>query len=279
MLRLPSLAAWTLLLAVAPHGPAFAWGADGHAIVGLVADRFLTEAARGRVERLLEGERQLPRTLAGVSGWADDVRPRRPETRPWHYVNIDIRAPGYDAPRDCPKGDCIVAQVKKFAVQLADDALLPPVRLEALKFLIHFVGDLHQPLHAGDNGDQGGNAVEVVFRDGGSNLHRVWDSQILAAGALGEMAAEDLAAELAEAVTPEERSTWERGGPVEWTDESHAVARDEIYAELGSAARRGGTDAPVVLGRAYADDHLPVVKRQLQRAGVRLALMLNRALD
>jgi hypothetical protein len=123
------------------QSPAWAWGNVGHRVIALIAADKLSTAARAEVSDLLGDDAR--HGMEEVSTWADEIQPDRAETRPWHYVNIEISTNGYDAARDCSGGNCVVAQVGKDQRILADQQLAKPVRAEALRFLIHFVGDLH----------------------------------------------------------------------------------------------------------------------------------------
>src|SRR5262249_30504658 len=130
-------------------------------------------------------------TLADVSTWADYVRLQRRETGPWHYVNIPIRhqlnaTEAYDKERDCPLDNCVVAQILKFEAVLKEKTALPVQRLEALKFLVHFIADIHQPLHCSDNHDRGGNDLRYEYSGNPTNLHAVWDTGILAPAVHGD---------------------------------------------------------------------------------------------
>src|SRR5580692_10642005 len=164
-----------LLLAASFISPseAFAWGDEGHRIVALIAASELTPQAKTQVESLLGGDASS--SMADLSTWADEIKFHRHETSPWHYVDIEIDSTGYDPARDCPTGDCVVAQIERDERIVGDRSLAMPVRAEALKFLIHFVGDLHQPLHCADNHDRGGNEVKVILGRRSTNLHAVWD--------------------------------------------------------------------------------------------------------
>ena len=162
--------------ALAPSS-AWAWGNEGHQIIALIAADRLSPATRAEVADLLGGDARP--TMENVSTWADYIRLTRRDTAPWHYVNIEITASGYNATTDCPAEDCVVAQVEKDARIIADHQLAKPVRAEALRFLIHFVGDLHQPLHCADNRDRGGNEVAVLIGAEETNLHAVWDLSLI----------------------------------------------------------------------------------------------------
>jgi hypothetical protein len=186
-------------------------------------------------------------------------------------VNIPLDAPVYSAERDCSRNRCIVAQIARERVVLADRSLLPAIRAEALKFLIHFVGDLHQPLHASDNGDRGGNDVRVVLARKRTNLHALWDTALVAA--LGRDPV-SLGTSLEAKISLAQKQQWQGGSSAEWANESLALARTEIYAALGGT---GDTNAPLILPNDYAAAKAPIVKTQLQKAGVRLAWVLNEA--
>lgn len=249
---------------------AWAWGNEGHRIIALIAADKLTPAARAQVSDLLGGDARS--TMEAVSTWADEIRRDRPETAPWHYVNIEVSTNGYDAARDCPRGDCVVSQVQRDERIVADDRLAKPVHAEALRFLIHFVGDLHQPLHCADNHDRGGNEVRVVIGATETTLHAVWDTNVVAS--LGENP-DQLASKLEAQITPEEEQSWSAGTPVDWANESFRVAKDVIYSSLHG---EGGTTEPILLPIDYAARERPVTAKQLERAGIRLATVLNAAL-
>jgi len=247
--------------------PAFAWGAEGHRIVAQIAAHELNAHAKAQVETLLGGD-----SMADVSTWADTIKFHRHETSPWHYVDIEIESRGYDAARDCPTGDCVVAQIERDERILADRSLATPVRAEALKFLIHFVGDLHQPLHCADNHDRGGNEVKVILGRHSTNLHAVWDNDVVKA--LGRDP-DTVAAKLEGQVSSQQSAQWQRGSVADWASGSFQIARREIYGHLNGT---GSTDAPIILSRDYARAQNAVVSEQLEKAGVRLASILNRAL-
>jgi hypothetical protein len=253
----------TLILIVASASHAWAWGSEGHHIVAEIAEQFLEPAAVRQVQDLLAIENET--TLAAVSNWADQIRGQRRNTARWHFVDIPISASSYDAARDCPGGDCVIAKINQFTAELRDRNAPPNQRLEALKFLVHFVGDVHQPLHASDNGDRGGNEIRVEFNGRRTNLHAVWDTGLLAPVVHGDERA--YALKLARSITPAEIQAWGTGSAASWANESHAVAVQVIYGAL--------PHSPGVLPSSYEAKALPVVDQQLERAGVRLATILN----
>ena len=253
--------AFLVLLAAAP---AQAWGPQGHEIIALIALKELTPPARGQVTRLLGG----PAMMVHDANWADEIRDQRRDTAAWHYVDIPLEASGYDARRDCRGQDCVVAQIEKDLRVLSNRRAGEAARAEALRFLIHFVADVHQPLHAQDHDDKGGNQVRVTIGRYRANLHRVWDSEVV--DALGADPAIE-ANVLARSITPAQRKSWASGTPAGWANEAHAIARDQIYPPL--AGRR-----EVRLPRDYATRQAPVTRLLLAKAGVRLAFVLNTVL-
>ena len=250
------------LLAV--PAPAMAWGAEGHEIVALIALQQLSPAARAEVTHLLGG----PAMMVHQANWADEIRDRRPDTGPWHYVDIPLQAPGYDPRRDCSNRDCVVAQIENDLRVLANRKLGDPVRAEALRFLIHFTADVHQPLHAEDNDDKGGNRVRVTLGRERANLHRVWDADVVDVQGADAGAA---AADIERSLSPAQRKAWAAGTPAQWANEAHAIARDHIYPPL--MGRR-----QVRLPRDYAWRHAATARIQLAKAGVRLAWLLSTTL-
>ncbi|MBV8156427.1 MAG: S1/P1 nuclease, partial [Dyella sp.] len=173
-----SIVAALICLALAPG--AHAWGQLGHSVVADLAQRHLSPAAEAEVERLLAPENT--KSLADIASWPDEIRNQRKETGPWHYVDIPLTESKYDPERDCPKGDCVIDAINRFRTVLADPYKSPLERREALKFLVHFVGDLQMPLHGAENaGDHGGNKVLVNYfgqtmasNKYPLNLHTVW---------------------------------------------------------------------------------------------------------
>ena len=165
------------LVGVVTAQPVHAWGSAGHQIVGEIAERLLATATRAEIASLLEPGR----SLAEIADWTDDYRKRCGNTGPWHYVNIPLDAPRYVAARDCSDdtGSCVVRAIDDARAVLGDRARSNRDRRFALHLLVHFIGDLHQPLHAGDRADRGGNDLRVRFDHRDTNLHRVWDHDLI----------------------------------------------------------------------------------------------------
>lgn len=239
--------------------PAFGWGPEGHDLVARIALAQLSPAARAQVAEILgPGE-----TIVSVSSWADEVRSSREETAPWHYIDVPIDQPNLNMTRDCPQGACVVAAIERFRNEVKNPATPPAERREALMFIIHFVGDLHQPLHSSNNQDRGGNDVRVRFQGRSSNLHSLWDS-----GLMGQMGTED---ELYARLLPEaqkNRKKWARGSVEAWVEESHKAAQKTVYGLLPKGS-------PAVIDAEYERQADPLIEMQLAKAGVRLAAMLN----
>jgi hypothetical protein len=207
-----------LLLFLGSCLPALAWGRQGHIIVAEIAEQYLEIKTVKQVRDLLA--LQNVATLADVSIWADQIRLQRPETAPWHYVNIPGHVPpgepsAYVFARDCPRGDCVVGKIDDFVRVLgASQSSSASERLEALKFIVHFVADIHQPLHCiKDN--RGGNEIRVVSNGKPANLHTVWDTSILAA-AVQYGTERDYALGLVRALTDSETAGWRDSSSEDW---------------------------------------------------------------
>jgi hypothetical protein len=244
-----ALIAWTPALS--------AWGSTGHRSIALVAERHLSPEARATIDRLLDGE-----SMAAVSTWADEIKSERrwDFASPWHYVNIEDDETYATAPKN-PGGDVIEAIIRLEKV-LADRSQPAEKRAEALRFLIHFVADIHQPLHAGRRSDRGANDVEVFWFGRRTNLHAVWDSDIIRHW---ELSYTELAGFL-RMPSDSQRMQWQADPVIKWAEESIAH-RPRLY-QIGDGR----------LGYAYAYNHGPYLKQRLVQAGIRLAGLLNRAL-
>jgi hypothetical protein len=267
-----SLALLVVVLIILLSIPAkcLAWGFEAHRVIAEIAEQYLEPQTARQIRDLLAIENVT--TLAEVSTWADEIRPQHPETRPWHFVDIPIHPAagepkGYVAARDCPNDDCVVAKIEQFERLLANRQAPERQRLEALKYVVHFVADVHQPLHASNNNDRGGNDVAVTFLGHQTNLHAVWDSSIIAPAVKGDE--RSYALHLTREITRTERTRWSRGSAISWANESYRIAARIIYAKLPHT----GT-----LPDVYEAEALPIANKQLERAGVRLAMLLNASL-
>ena len=230
-----------------------AWGEDGHRIIATLAEAQLTPTARKELNRLLALE--PGQTLASISTWADGHR--SPTTAPWHYLNFPRGYCSYQPERDCPDGRCIVGAIDRQLESLrtaGDDEK----RLTALKYLVHFMGDIHQPLHAGYGDDRGGNSYQLQAFMRGSNLHAFWDSGLIKA-----MRQENEAIVKGLLIRPMQV------GRLPFTAASVAEESCAIVAKPGFYPGR-------LVTPDYVDQYTPVMLYQLALAGARLAQTLNR---
>jgi hypothetical protein len=271
---------------------AMAWGDEGHEVIALIAQARLNSAARKKVGALLAADTDslTPHDIAAEATWADKLRDShekdvRQKTRRWHFVDIEIGAPNLDqacfghshlpagAPASQgPSEDCVVDKIDQFAAELASPATGSEEQIVALKFLLHFVGDVHQPLHASDDNDRGGNSKRVSasgFRPG--TLHHFWDTAFVEQ--LGPDA-RSIASNLSGRISQNQVQTWSRGRAADWALEAFAVGKDDAYGHLPRPNARGRFQ--------LSDDYVAMatqdVAMQLSRAGVRLAFVLNKAL-
>jgi hypothetical protein len=272
-----------------------AWGDQGHRITALIAEHYLDPGARAQLDALLGGDTDslTPHDIASESMWADkyrdsdrnSTRERYRRTRQWHFVDVELDGPnlgqachnhlrlppGTLASRG-PADACIVDKIEQFEAELANHETSPEERLVALKFLLHLVGDVHQPLHAADDHDAGGNKKQVAA-DGfpANNLHHFWDIEFVARL---ESDPAETATRLVAAISDEQRRAWAYGTAADWAMESFALARDRAYGMFPAA----GSDGVYALPRAYIDSATRDVAVQLSKAGTRLAFLLNRML-
>lgn len=250
--------------------PALAWGPEGHALVARIAEAQLTPAAKARVAEILGPDA----TIVSISSWADQVRRQRPASEHWHYIDIPITAARMDLSRDCPKGDCVVAQIEADEAALHNPATGPLQRREALMFLVHFIGDMHQPLHSSDNKDRGGNDVHVVFNGRSGNLHGAWDSAFLA-----RMGKEDDLFPVLAKEAEKHYKKWSSGTPERWAEECHQKAVKIVYGKLPRKPAGTGPLAAVALDADYEKAAALLIRRQIEEAGDRLARVLNQILQ
>lgn len=255
MMRTRLLSALVLTTVLCPGSTAWAWGKLGHRLTAKLAERHLTEQAAAAVKELLdEGE-----TLADASMWADIHKREIKGSAPWHFVNVPLDEPRYDA-RFCPTGGCVVSKIAEFRKVLEDRSKPRAERQQALRFLVHLIGDLHQPLHVGDNGDRGGNSTQVQFFKRGSNMHAVWDTLLLERAGTDEVI---WLAELVELDSDEYRAEWSKGTVENWATESLKAAR-QAYTVPGTDQRIKSGEK---LDGAYVEATLAAARDRLARGG------------
>jgi len=303
----------TLVSGMAFVPPAFPWGCQGHRVVALIALDQLNSHSRTEATQLLEGpiydatiRRYCPAStlppFADLASWADDVRNQRKETAGWHFIDIPLNGRKQSVTESCPASGCVTSAIRQQVEILRSDSATKRQKAEALMFVVHFVGDLHQPLHAADNDDRGGNCVAVAFFDhqpetSGSgqnyrpNLHGAWDTDLLENVLQRQNASAFAAAVHTEFASDMKR--WIRQ-PVDvdaWAWESHKVAVRTVYGKLPrkiavEPPRPVESCADHDIGKRMYDLHeqiderylnsaSPVIRRQLARAGTRLAALLN----
>jgi hypothetical protein len=294
--------------------PVFAWGCKGHQTVALIAEKHLTPEARQTLESLLEEnpiDPQLKRTcgpfpsslLADSSTWPDDVR-NTLKNGPWHYIDIPRGAPRGPLTTFCGDSGCITQAIAEQLAILKNLQADPHKRADAARYIIHFVGDLHMPLHATTNNDEGGTCVPVRFfrrnprehnHSYAPNLHSVWDTAILERAMEGADSSE-YAVFVDQLFSPQAVPWMQAGVHVEaWAWESHDLAETVVY---GNLVPTDSTEPPApvqscaddnnvgermfnlhfAVGAIYQDAAAPVVEKRIAQAGVRLAMILNEAL-
>ena len=238
------------------------WGYEGHRIVGEIAWSYLTPAAKAAVVKLLESDGDG--TLSEAATWADRIKSDRKWdwAKPLHYANVQPGAKFFDLKRDCPESGCVVSAIIKYRDVLRDAKATDAKKLEALKFLAHFVGDVHQPLHVSRAKDRGGNDISVEFNHNRTNLHRLWDSGLIRFNGVPWSA---YAKSLRESIKTNDLQAWKAIDPIVWANESYKLALSHAY-EIPTDRQ---------LGPEYVQRNLPVIERRLKMAGVRLAALLN----
>lgn len=259
------------LLFILPAGKAFSWGQEGHSIVGEIAQRHLDATAAEKIRKLF-GEDV---SLASLSNWADDIKTPRPATYNWHFVDIPLAEQHYAEGRDCKPssaGDCVIAEIERATATLKDTTATPIDRQEALKFLVHFVGDLHQPLHTVLEG-RGENDLKVTYfidpyrnKTEKTDLHKVWDSGLIHSVYWNwGTYVDDLETKW---LPGRDVKALQAGTPVAWAEATHLAAQQVTQ--------------PVHMNDVLGEDYLkmakPVMDEQLALAGLRLAAIINEAL-
>jgi hypothetical protein len=274
-----------LLALILAASPAAAWWEYGHETVGRIAWLEAKPETRAALRRLLAREALLEtptcraRTIEEASYWPDCIKrldERFSYASPWHYQNVHICKP-FDLKEACRDGNCVSAQITRNAKLLADKTLPTRERVMALAFLVHFVGDLHMPLHAGDRGDLGGNRFAASYGviAGRANLHSIWDGWLAERG-ISEPPPD--ARGILGALAPGDRLAM-RGGTVEdWSREGWEASRDLAYGTVMSDPCGPVPETRPVIDEALVQRLIPVVRRQIARGGLRLARLLDDAL-
>jgi hypothetical protein len=272
---------------------AWSWGPDGHQIIARMAALNLNGNAANQVAAILGvSVESVSDEMAQASTWADVIRLSRKETTSWHYVDIPLNQSAGRPDDFCANGDCVSFRLADFAKRLAANDPGPDqwTRLEQLKFLIHYAGDIHQPLHCATNSDKGANCI-FVSGARNVNLHRVWDAEILAQILTSDNEMAQQLSNRYNALSDARKAELVAGTPDDWAIESHRIALSKAYglvrpqikvmdSQIGVNDCK--TEAPasirglkLKLSPAYFTQTAPVVEEQLMKAGARLANMLN----
>ncbi|MCX2720175.1 S1/P1 nuclease [Lentiprolixibacter aurantiacus] len=249
-----------LLSASMAYGNADIWGKTGHRVVGEVAQKYLTGKAKRKIRKLLKGQ-----TLAEVANYADAIRSDRVYDRfmTWHYVNFEPDQEYRNAKHN-PDGDVVMGILRCKAI-LEDETRSEADHIFYLKMLVHLVGDLHQPMHAGRAGDRGGNDIQIQWFGRGSNLHRLWDTNMISDYG---MSYTELTKRV-DKLSRTERMELAQGDVYSWVEESQDIA-NEIYDSVEVGEK---------LGYSYSYKYWQTVEQQLVKGGVRLAEVLNDIFD
>lgn len=236
------------------------WGKNGHRVTGKIAEKHLTRKTKKCVDKLLKGQ-----SLAFVSTFADEIKSDRKYNKyySWHYVNMDLDQTYQEAEKN-PKGD-LVTGIDKCISVLKDKNSSEEDKVFHLKMLVHFIGDLHQPLHIGRKEDKGANNIQVQWFGKGTNLHSVWDSKMIDDW---EMSYVELA-DNADDLSKRQIEDIEKGSVIDWVNEVHVLTK-EVYNSVKVGEN---------LRYRYSYNHFGTVRTQLQKGGIRLAKVLNDIFD
>ena len=236
------------------------WGQKGHRVVGLVAENHLTKRAKDKINFLLDGN-----SLANVSTYADEIKAEKKYSyiSKWHYINIPLNKKFDEIERE--KGGDIIYAINKCIEVLKSPKYNKKEKSFHLKLLVHFIGDIHQPMHLGSKEDRGGNDIKMFWFGNITNLHRIWDTQIIESH---NMSYNEMASDLP-IFTPNQIKVETNKSINNWVEETRIYTR-QIYSESPPNGK---------LGYEYRYKNLPIIKSQLYKAGIRLASILNKIFE
>lgn len=263
MPRLFFISAAFALVMYATSGPALAWGPDGHRVICAVAWDYMKPETRTKVQDLLDIKTRDE--YAELCNWADDYRNTHPETGPWHVIHVPKDALSIDMARDCPAPkSCIVAQLDR-DIEILRSAAAKPDKAAALKFVMHFIGDIHQPLHIGLAADRGGAEIKGTLLGKPMALHDVWDTGLLESrGAPWQDSVKDIQ----RGTSGLDRQLRAKGNPLEWANEVRDYTRmpqTDYYDNAGNFE----------YGEVYVAQNFFAVMDLMTRAAIRLAFVLD----
>ena len=232
------------------------WGPTGHRATGKVAEKHLTKRAKKKIDKLLKGE-----SLAFVSTYSDEIKSDKKYSQfyTWHYVNMPLDSQYEDAEKN-PKGD-LVTGINTCVSILKDKNSSDEDKAFYLRMLVHLVGDLHQPMHIGQKEDKGGNTIQVQWFGKGTNLHRVWDTDMIEEWNMSYLELANNTKDLSKAQV----KAIQQGSVVDWVHDTHKLSK------IAYESVEVGED----LKYRYSYDHFSTVRKQLQKGGIRLAKLLN----
>jgi len=234
------------------------WGFKGHRAVATIAQNHLNASVAYVASAYLKGEQ-----MEEVSTWADENR--APKTAPWHYINLPLGLSRDAFVKAVQESDNnVYTAILKTEATLKDANASAEAKNEAMKYLIHLVGDAHQPMHVSRKEDKGGNTIQLRFDNKGTNLHSLWDSKLIDKEGLSQ---EDIV-KTYDTATPADIRKWQSDGPIEWLWESY-----QITTELYANAKPGQN-----IDEVYYQKYIPVIRKRIDQAGIRLAGELNRLL-
>ena len=238
------------------------WGVTGHRTIGKIAEGHLAPQAKTAVHELIGDT-----TLAEISTWPDEVRsqPAYRNTGPWHYINLPLGLSFADfesAVKGNPQEN-VYSALRQQEQILGSAASTRTQKVEALKYIVHFVGDLHQPMHVSREEDKGGNTIQLNYDGTGTNLHALWDSKLIDHQGLTY----EQMAEKYDHATPAQVKQWQSDPLIQWIWESYQ-ASSKLYAEVDAMKSRAIDDS-------YYQAHIAIVQDRIEKAGVRLAGVLN----
>jgi len=263
LLRIPraSLAALCTLF-VLQATPAWSWDPLGHLIVARIAEREVGSKAASRLRFYLEKQGGIE----SAARWAGDIESERPETARWSFIHIPPAAMELDLEQQCPAGDCVTVKLREFEGIARLGVRNREQITEAVKFMIHLMGDLHQPLHAGYAEDEGGRNIAVALDGRQMSLFEAWDSALVERLGTDDAAIAD---KLLQRITDAQRQRWREGNLKDWTWETHLLAARMAYGALPPGS-------PKILDDDYLEQATQVIETQFMKAGVRLAKIFDR---
>lgn len=268
------LAATCLIASLLAPAPAYGWGEDGHKISAMITYDLLSAKAKAGVDEVLgEGK------FVAASYWADRVVGKMKWTKEWHSVSVDHFSEDIDPQRDCVDGKCVVDKIRDESAYLRSGAGTSKEQEQSLKYLIHFVADVHQPLHVGFVQDHGGDEIKgSLYGRVTRSLHDIWDIGFIDRELyLNSLSRAEYAGRLKSEITSADRGNWTAGNAMSWASESYQLAMSNAYRNADDTGL--GYDTWIRrnfdIRDEYYNRNLPVVETRLKQAAVRLANLLN----